>query len=149
MKLDGRRTLEATIEQSYALLTNPEVLVRTMPGLKSLVARGPWSYDAEIEWGVASIGGKYVGEIRMVDAKPPAFYRMMMEGQGPKGLVTIDLAMTLTSSGQRSTELHYQGEAHVDQSATGSAVGQRIMSGLTQAMMNQFFSALAKEAKRI
>ncbi|MCL5971002.1 MAG: carbon monoxide dehydrogenase subunit G [Firmicutes bacterium] len=145
MEFDGHKTLEISMHQSYTYLTDPSVLVRTMPGLKSLIETEPGVYRADMEWGVAPLKGKYHGSIRIVDANPPKSYRMIMEGQGPKGNVGINLAVALTALNSESTDVHFQGKADSDDDSGG--LGQRVMSGVAQMVVNQFFSALVKEAK--
>ncbi|PSR34803.1 MAG: carbon monoxide dehydrogenase [Sulfobacillus benefaciens] len=146
MEFDGHKTLEIPMHQSYTYLTDPAVLIRTMPGVKSLVETDSGVYRADVEWGVAPLKGKYHGSIRIVDANPPKSYRMIMEGQGPKGEVAINLAVTLTALDPETTDVHFQGNAESADDAGG--FGQRVMSGVAQMVVSQFFSALVKEAKR-
>lgn len=147
MDLNGHKILEAPVERAYKIMTDPDVLIRTMPGLESLTPREPGVFDARLELGVAAIKGRYAGEMRMVDADPPRSYRMVMEGQGPKGFVSVNMVVTLTagSSNPDYTDLHYEGEAHVGGAVAG--VGQRVLAGVASLIMGKFFSALAKEAK--
>ncbi len=147
MDLNGHKTLEVPVERAYDIMTDPEVLIRTMPGLQSLTPREPGVFDAQLELGVAAIKGRYTGEVRMVDADPPRSYRMVMEGQGPKGFVSVNMLVTLTAAEDNPsfTDLHYEGEARVGGAVAG--VGQRVLAGVASLIMGKFFSALAKEAK--
>jgi hypothetical protein len=147
MDLNGHKTLEVPVARAYEIMTDPVVLTRTMPGLESLTAREPGVFDAQLELGVAAIKGRYEGEMRMVDADPPRSYRMVMEGQGPKGFVSVNMQVTLTPADTNPdfTDVHYEGEAHVGGAVAG--VGQRVLGGVASLIMGKFFSALAKEAK--
>jgi hypothetical protein len=146
MKLDGHKIMAVGPVQAYELLIDPEVLVRTMPGLKSLTPNGEGGYHAEMEMGVAAIKGKYSGEMRMEDMHPGESYRLRMHGQGPGGFVDVNMTVTLSSTPEGS-DLHYQGDANVGGTIAG--VGQRVLSGVANIIIGQFFSAMAKEADKV
>lgn len=145
MQLEGHKVLPATPEQSYKLLTDPDVLVRTMPGLKSLEPIGDGVYDAEMEMGVAAIKGRYKGQMKMTDRVPGESYHLSMEGQGPGGFVSVNMEVRLAAA-DGGTDLQYSGEAHVGGTVAG--VGQRMLHGVSSFIMGQFFGAIAKEAKK-
>lgn len=145
MQLDGHKTIPTTPDKTYELLTNPEVLVRTMPGLKRLTPLDDGRYEAEMEMGVAAIRGHYDGWMKFEDPVIGQSYRLRMEGQGPGGFVNVDMAVTL-SEVSGGTELHYSGQAKVGGTVAG--VGQRMLSGVASFIMGQFFGAIAKEAKK-
>ena len=146
MLLDGHRVIHATRVQTYKLLWDPDVLLRAMPGLKSLTEIGSGVYQAEMEMGVAAIKGKYSGEMRMEDTGPGESYGLRMHGTGPGGFIDVNMSVILSES-PHGTELHYSGTANVQGTIAG--VGQRVLSGVANIIIGQFFSALAKEAKHV
>lgn len=143
IKIEGHRRIAASPEETYRLLTDPVTLVRTMPGLKALVLVEDGSYAAEMEMGVASIKGKYHGRMEIVDQVPAESYKLVMQGQGPGGFVTVALRVSFGSQ-DADTEVGYSGEAQVGGTVAG--VGQRMLSGIAGYIVNQFFTAVAKEA---
>jgi carbon monoxide dehydrogenase subunit G len=143
MKIEGHKLIEARPEEAYRLLTDPSVLVRTMPGLKALVPDGEGSYAAEMEMGVASIKGKYQGRMEIVDQIVAQSYRLVMNGQGPGGFVTVSMQVAFDPQ-EQGTEVTYAGEAQVGGTVAG--VGQRMLSGVASYIVKQFFAAIAKEA---
>lgn len=145
MQLDGHKTIPTTPDRAYRLLTDPEVLVRTMPGLKRLTPSGENRYEAEMEMGVAAIKGRYQGVMSIEDAIAGQSYRLVMEGQGPGGFVQVNMAVALSPLDE-GTDIHYSGEARVGGTVAG--VGQRMLSGVATFIMGQFFGAIAKEAKK-
>ena len=70
MKISGEASLRAGVEQVYAALTDPAVLVRTIPGCQRLEATGPDRYRMTVTAGVASIKGNYVGDVQLTDHVP-------------------------------------------------------------------------------
>lgn len=81
MKLEGHVSIPTTPPRAYMLLTDPTVLVHTMPGLKSLTPLSDHVYKAEME--IAAIKGKYRGELHMEDMIDDKAYQLRMEGDGP------------------------------------------------------------------
>ncbi len=146
MKVDGHKRIAASREETYRMLTDPSVLVRTMPGLKALVLVEDGSYAAEMEMGVASIKGKYQGRMEIIDQVPAESYRLVMNGQGPGGFVTVTMLVSFESQ-DADTEVVYSGEAQVGGTVAG--VGQRMLSGVAGYIVNQFFTSIAKEAMAI
>ncbi len=143
MKISGKKVIAATPDRTYALLTDPEVLVRTMPGLKKLEPSEDGDYLAEMEMGVASIKGKYQGRMQIADATPATSYRLVMDGQGPGGFVSVNMAVSFSGLPE-GTQVDYEGEAQIGGTIAG--VGQRMLSGVANYLVGQFFTAVGKEA---
>lgn len=137
--------IEASPDVCYRLLTDPDVLVRTMPGLKRMTAREDGTYEAEMEMGVAAIRGRYSGTLAIQDRVEGTSYRLVMDGQGPGGFVNVNLSVRFDAVPE-GCDVSYDGEAKVGGTVAG--VGQRMISGVASFIMNQFFSNIAKEAKQ-
>ena len=144
MNLKGHRIIEASPEICFQLLTDPEALVRTMPGLKRLEPLEDGTYHADMEMGVAAIRGRYSGTMALQDVIAPASYRLVMDGQGPGGFVNINLSVRFERL-EAGCDVIYEGEAKVGGTVAG--VGQRMLSGVATYIMNDFFGKVAKEAK--
>jgi len=145
MKLNGTKVIEAPPEVLYRLLTDPSVLVRTMPGLKSMEPEGENRYRAEMEMGVAAIKGRYSGRMEIQDPVPGQSYRLLMEGQGPGGFVNVNIVVRFEPV-EGGTQLSYDGESQVGGTVAG--VGQRMLGGVANFIMNQFFTNISKEAQQ-
>ncbi len=146
MRLQGHKLIEADPKLCYQLLTDPAVLVRTMPGLKKLEPTGDNNYTAEMEMGVAAIRGRYQGTMSIQDPQEGSSYRLVMDGQGPGGFVSVNMQVTFEDN-ERGCDIAYDGEAKVGGTVAG--VGQRMLSGVATYIMNQFFTAVGKEAKKL
>jgi hypothetical protein len=145
MQLKGHKVIDASPAVCYRLFTDPEVLVRTMPGLKRMDPAGDNTYEADLEMGVAAIRGRYSGTLSIRDAVEGASYRMVMEGQGPGGFVNVDMTVQFQEQ-DKGCDVMYEGEAKVGGTVAG--VGQRMLSGVASFIVNQFFGNVAKEAKK-
>ena len=146
MQLKGHKLIDAHPSVCYRVLTNPESLVKTMPGLKTLTAIEDGKYRAELEMGVAAIKGRYVGLMSIENAIPNESYRLVMDGQGPGGFVNVNLLVQFQEVDQ-GCDVLYEGEAKVGGTVAG--VGQRMLSGVATFTMNTFFGNVAKEARNI
>jgi carbon monoxide dehydrogenase subunit G len=144
MKISVTHEIPANSITTFELLTNPDVLVRTVPGLKSLHLIEENVYGAELEVGIKAIKGRYKGTVKLVDAVKGEQFRLIMDGQGPLGFVQQDMLVKLEQISENQTKVNCDGEATVGGKIAG--VGQRVISGVASLLMGQFFKALKKEA---
>lgn len=144
MKVSGTYELPTNAATAYQLLTDPDVLVRTMPGLKSLNSVGDQTYSAELEVGIKMVKGRYKGTVKLVDCVAGEQFRLIMEGQGPLGFVQQDMLVKLEQISEHQTHVICDGEATVGGVVAG--IGQRMISGVASLLMGQFFTAMKKEA---
>jgi len=142
VNLDGSAVLSAAPEQVWAVITDPAVLARTIPGCLSLEQVGEDSYTMVVAAGVGAIKGKYSGEVRLSDLTFPSSYVMHASGSGGPGSVRATVQITLAPS-DAGTQLTYSADAVVGGAVAG--VGQRMITGVAKKMAGQFFSAVDKE----
>jgi uncharacterized protein len=142
VNLDGSAVLSASPEQVWAVITDPAVLARTIPGCESLQQVGEDSYTMVVSAGVGAIRGKYAGEVRLADLQFPSSYVMHASGSGGPGSVRATVPITLEAV-DGGTKLTYSAEAVVGGAVAG--VGQRMITGVAKRMAGQFFSAVDKE----
>lgn len=145
MDIKGHKIINASPSICYRLLTDPEILIRTMPGLKSMEAvnegNDQGKYNAELEVGVAAIRGHYSGTMTIEDPVENESYRLMLDGQGPGGFVVINMTVRFEQVAE-GCDVIYEGEAKVGGTVAG--VGQRMLSGIASFILNQFFGNVAK-----
>lgn len=147
MELKNQVTMNAPREAVFRVMTEPEYLLKTMPGLKALTPTEEGVYDAVLEIGVAAVRGRYQGTMRMVENEPPSAYRLQMEGKGPGTFVKLDLGVHLEASEAGKTAVQYQGDAQVGGTLAG--VGQRMLAGVAGMIMGQFLKAVDREAQTL
>jgi uncharacterized protein len=142
VNLDGSAVLSASPEQVWAVITDPAVLARTIPGCESLQQVGEDSYTMVVSAGVGAIRGKYAGEVRLSDLTFPKSYVMHASGSGGPGSVRATVQIDLAPS-DGGTELTYSADAVVGGAVAG--VGQRMITGVAKRMAAQFFAAVDQE----
>jgi len=140
VKLSGEATLGHPVETVYEALTDPAVLVRTIPGCQQLEEVGPDAYRMTLTAGVASIKGTYTGDVALTDQEQPGAFTLRATGAGAPGTVQADVRVTLADAGDGTTRLDYDADAVVGGMIGG--VGQRVLTGVAKKTAGEFFRAV-------
>lgn len=140
MKVQGSAVLKAPREEVWRAFTDPAVLVRTIPGCERLEEIGPDRYRMTVQGGVASIKGRFAGEVSLHDQDQPESFVMTAAGAGAPGTVNADVTVTLTENGEGTTRLEYAADAIVGGMIGG--VGQRMLTSAAQRTAREFFTAV-------
>lgn len=139
MKVSGSATLHAPVQEVWAALNDPAVLVRTIPGCSQLEEVGPDRYRMTVSAGVASIKGTYLGDVALTDQEMPSRFVLRASGAGAPGTVSADVVVTLAET-DGGTHLTYDADAVVGGPVGG--VGQRVLSGVAKKTAGEFFRAV-------
>jgi carbon monoxide dehydrogenase subunit G len=142
VRLDGGAVLHAEPERVWAVLTDPAVLARTIPGCESLERVGEDSYRMDVSAGVGAIRGTYAGEVHLTDQQPPTSYVMHASGAGAPGQVRATVRIELSPCDEGTT-LTWSADAVVGGPVAG--VGQRMIGGVAKRTAGQFFAAVDAE----
>ncbi|MCF6744207.1 carbon monoxide dehydrogenase [Blastococcus sp. KM273128] len=143
MKLDGSAVLHGDPEKVWAVITDPAVLARTIPGCESLEQVGDDEYKMNVSVGVGAIKGTYAGEVRLSDKEHPKSYVMHASGAGAPGNARATVTIGLDDAGDGKTNLSYSADAVIGGPVAG--VGQRMITGVAKRMAGQFFKAIDAE----
>jgi hypothetical protein len=144
MKIEGTHELRAARARVWRALTDPEALRRCMPGCERLEQTGENAYAATLRAGVGTIKGVFNGNIRLEDLRPPAHYRIVVDGKGQPGFLKGAGDLDLEEK-DGVTVVKYAGDVQVGGTIAG--VGQRMIQGAAKMMAAQFFTALEAEAQ--
>ena len=144
MKIEGTHQLNARRERVFRALTDPAVLQRCIPGCERLEQTGENAYATTLRTGVGSIKGVFIGNVRLEDVRPPAHYRIVVDGKGQPGFLKGTGDLDLEEQGD-DTLVKYTGDVQVG--GTIASVGQRLIQGAAKMMASQFFTALEAEAQ--
>ena len=146
MKIDGTHEINAPRERVYALLTDPEVLQRCIPGCESLERTEENAYAATLKAGVGMVKGTFKGNVKLEEMRQPVHYRIVVDGKGGPGFVKGTGDFDLEEQGG-ATLIRYAGEMQVGGTIAG--IGQRMIQGAAKMMASRFFTALEVEAKTV
>ncbi|HEU4900620.1 MAG TPA: carbon monoxide dehydrogenase subunit G [Actinomycetota bacterium] len=140
MRIAGTATLHAPVEDVYAALQDPRVLVRTIPGCERLEQVGEDAYAMTVTAGVASVRGTYAGDVRLTDHQAPNAFRLRANGSGTPGTVTADVTVTLSKGDNGTTVIAYDADTVVGGMIGG--VGQRLLTTVAKRTAGEFFTAV-------
>jgi uncharacterized protein len=143
VNLDGSAVLSASPEQVWAVITDPAVLARTIPGCETLEQVGDDEYRMNVSVGVGAIRGTYAGEVKLSDKQHPTSYVMHASGAGAPGNARAQVTINLEPAGDGKTNLTYSADAVIGGPVAG--VGQRMITGVAKRMAGQFFTAIDDE----
>src|SRR5437763_843946 len=144
MKLEGTFLVAAPRDMVWALLNDPDVLARALPGCERLTPAGENRYEGVINIGIASIKSTYAGSVVLSDIRPPDSYALDVDGEGKGGFVKGRRRITLTDE-EGQTHMAVSGDAQVGGRIAG--VGQRLLDGAAKNVLKEFAAALGQEAR--
>jgi len=140
VKLAGCHSLAAEAERAYALLQDPQVLAKSMPGCDELKLIGPDAYEMKMKMVISSIQGLFAGKVRIEDRNPPHSFKLVVEGAGKVGFMKGSGVLQFTPR-EGFTEVAYHGEVQVGGMIAG--VGQRLVETTAKFLIRKFFEKLA------
>lgn len=142
MKLAGTWMLAASPERAYALLRDPVVLARSMPGCEALDPTGENEYSMRMKMTIASLAGRFDGKVRIADQNPPESFRLIVEGNGRIGFMKGDGVLRFSPADSGVT-VHYEGDVQVG--GTIANVGQRLVETTAKMLIKRFFEKMNVE----
>lgn len=139
MKISGSTLLALPPDRAYAMMQDPEVLARAMPGCESLESIGPNEYRMKMKMALASLSGAFEGKVRITDQQPPSSFKLTVEGSSKIGFMKGEGLLKL-SQAEGGTQVVYDGDVQVG--GTMAAVGQRLIDATAKMMIKKFFEKL-------
>lgn len=150
MKMTGKIVLDATREEVWSILVNPDSLknlLSNIPGInvEKLVQASEDKYDATATIGVAMVKGKYDGTLTVIERRMPEYLKFRGEGNGGGNWTNGEMGLTLTPQDDK-TLLTYDGAGNV--SGPLASVGQRLIDMVGKQIVANGTKALAEELAR-
>lgn len=142
MKIAGAHVLAVPQDRAYALLQDPVVLGKSMPGCDALERIGESQYHMKMKMMLASVSGLFDGTVRIADQNPTTSFRLIVEGTGKIGFMKGDGLLTLVPV-EGGTNVQYEGSVEVG--GTIAAVGQRLLDTTSKMIIKRFFDKLSAE----
>lgn len=146
MKLEGSTEFSHAADEVWNALHDVDLLVKTIPGCKSMLADGDNSYVVAVSLGVASIKGDYEGKVKVNDVACPSHYMLYAEGAGNPGYVKMNVDCRLEPQ-DTGTLMRWTCDAEVG--GLIASIGGRILTGISKYMAQQFFKSFKEEMARM
>lgn len=142
MKISGSYTVPVPHQQAYALLQDPAVLAKCMPGTDRLDKIGNDEYEMKMKVAIASFAGLFTGKVRIADLNPPQSFKLIVEGSGKIGFLKGEGLLHLNPV-EQTTEVNYNGDVQVG--GTIAAVGQRLIDTTSKMIIKKFFEKFSEQ----
>ena len=145
MQIDGEEKFDQDINQVWAALHNTDMLIKAIPGCKSMKPIGGNNYAVAVSLGVAAVKGEYEGKVKVIDVKAPSHYQIEGEGTGAPGFVKLkmDVQLERLSAG---TLMKWKCDSEVG--GLIASIGGRVLSGISKFMAKQFFKSFKSEIEK-
>ena len=141
MKISGSYTVPLPREKAYALLQDPVILAKCMPGTDHLDKIADNEYEMKMKMAIASMSGLFDGRVKLADQQPPNSFRLLVEGKGKIGFLKGD-GLLKVEPGDETANVIYEGDVQIG--GTMAAVGQRLLDTTSKMMIKRFFDKFAE-----
>ena len=146
MQVQGSHTITAPRERVWALLQDPEVLTRCVPGVTEMVPSGDDSYNAVLNVAVGPVKGKFQAKVNITDRQPPQQMTLSIDAKSPTGIVTAVGTLHLQALDDNTrTQVDWEGEPKLR--GMLATLAGRLIGGITQQQADIFFANLEQETK--
>jgi len=140
MNVKGNHEFKITREQLWTYLMDPEVLAKITPGVSKLEVTGTDSYNTVSDIKIGPVKGAFKGKLNVADKNEPAAFIINMEQLSKIGNAHVKIAMNLEESENGNAKLSFDGNAKL--SGMIARTGQRVLSGVANAITKEVFAAL-------
>lgn len=144
IEMTGEYDFQAPQELVWDMMLDPEVLSRTMPGCETLERVDDNTFQGRLNIRVGPVQGVFQGKVETVELRPPAGFRLIVNGSGPAGVVRGEGNLTLEAI-QDTTRLRYDGAVQV--SGRIASVGQRVMDSSAKSIVKQSLQNLDQQVQ--
>lgn len=145
MDISGSYTFDAAPALVWDLLMDPVVISGCIPGCDSFEPTGEHAYRVRLTVALAAITGSYDGTVALSEMVPPTSYRLSAEGRGKPGFLNGGAVVTLRAEGA-TTVVDVAGT--VQTGGPIARLGQRLIGGVSQMMLDRFFGCLRGKLAR-
>ena len=141
MEMSGEYKINASRQQVWDALNDPEILKQSIPGCEEIIQSSPTQMAAKVTAKVGPVKAKFAGEVELSDLDPSNGYRISGEGKGgAAGFAKGGANVSLEEDGD-GTILKYEVDAQVGGKL--AQLGARLIDGTAKKMASQFFENFA------
>ena len=142
MKISGGYQMNAARTDIFERLVDPDAIGGCLPGVEKLDKIGDNEYAMAMNIGIGPVKGTYNGKVTLLNINAPDSYQLQVEGSGRPGFVKGLGTVRLEDAGG-STKISYEGDVEVG--GPVGAVAQRMLGGVANRIVGQFFDCMQKQ----
>ena len=143
MQLSGKQVFNAEPSSVWALLLDPVTLARIVPGITKLEKTGDQSFKSILEIKLGPVNGSFTGNLQLEDIVEPSTFTLKVQQNSKIGNANAAIKVNVVPVGDKATELSFEGEAKL--SGLLASMGQRLIGGVANTLIKQFFANMQKE----
>jgi len=143
MHFTGTQQINASREQVFQFVMDPNKVAECAPGLKSMEILGPDHFKPTLAVGIGAIKATFTLDVMLEDVREPEHAGMHGRGSAGGSAVDMKAAMDLTAVSETETSMTWVADVNV--SGTLVSVGSRMMEGAAQKLTAQFFDCFKRK----
>ena len=120
-----------------------EILARIVPGISTLEKTGENEYKAVAQIKMGPVSGSFSGGLSLEDIREGEGYTLNVKQNSKIGNADATVKIDLKPVNDKQTELTFDGNAKL--SGLLARTGNRVMSGVANALTKQFFENFEEE----
>jgi carbon monoxide dehydrogenase subunit G len=138
MKLAGENKINASPQEVWRALNDPDILKQAIPGCESLEKLSDTAFKATVVTKIGPVQAKFNGEVELQDLDPPNGYTISGKGSGGVAGNARGAAKVKLEPDGTGTKLTYD----VDAQVTGklAQLGSRLIDSTAKMLAGQFFN---------
>lgn len=140
MHFEGTFDVKAPKEKVFSILMDPNQMSKCMPDLQKLEVKSPDDYTATIKAGVSFIRGEFVLHFLTVEKTVPTHAKLTGHGTGIGSTVDMEIFIDLSDSASGGTSMKWAADAKIG--GRLASVGQRLLNGQAEKIIQQLFDCL-------
>lgn len=142
MNLADEIIINASKEQVYAALNDPEVLQQCIPGCEELIKHSATELEAKVLLKVGPVKARFGGNVELDTSGAPDAFSLTGQGSGgTAGHAKGGADVTLTANDDGTTTLRY--DAKADIGGKLAQLGSRLIQSTAKKLASKFFKSLA------
>ena len=141
MKMTDKIRIEASREQVFAALNDPEILRKAIPGCQELDQTSETELTATVQAKVGPVKATFRGAVNLSDINPPESYIISGEGKGGAAGFAKGKAKVYLAEDGSTTILSYEVDAEVGGKL--AQVGGRLIEGTSKKLAGDFFETFS------
>jgi uncharacterized protein len=143
MLLTGQHTVNASAQQIWDMMMDPDALARITPAITSLERIDEDNFKAIADVKIGPVGGRFTGNLKVSERVEPESFNLSIQQNSKIGNANAVMAMKFNAISPTQTEVSFSGDVKL--SGTLAIMGGRVITPVANMLSEQFFKELEKE----
>ncbi len=130
----------------FEMTTDPDQVATCLPDLQKFVVKSKDEFVATVRAGAGFIRGDFILNFKITERDPPNHSKLLVHGTGMGSAVDVAIDVRITDGKTGGSTLNWTAEASV--SGKIASVGQRLIQGSAEKMINRFFDCFGQKIEQ-